>query len=275
MSAAAYRARSATELIDATFQILRRNAAGLITLSALFNIPNVILNAAVSRSAFTIGANGTVNPLASVNFTAYGLDFLFLLILSAVFQTAIIVACSDAYLGQPVNIADALKRALPKAFTIFIAYIGVSILIGIGTLFFIIPGVILALMLYATPCAILFENLDIGAAMSRSSALSKDLKGHIFVTFLLAFVIYLVGYFIILAIAGVAGGMVGAMAGMMSSVVTLIVLALGLTILMPILPLVVVLLYYDARIRKEGFDIELMSQQVGGPAAARPQPKPA
>ncbi len=274
MSAAAYRARSATELIDATFQILRRNAAGLITLSALFTIPTVILNAVLTRSTFTgLGTNVTSAQLARVNYTGYALYFLVLLILSAVFQTAIIVACSDAYLGQPVNIADALKRAIPKAFTIFIAYVAVSILIGIGFVFFVIPGVILALMWYATPCAILFENLDVGAAMSRSSALSKDLKGHIFVTFLLAFVIYLVGSFIIVFISGVAG----AMAGTMSAVVTLILMALLQTLLMPILPLVVVLLYYDARIRKEGFDIELMSQQVGGPAAsaAKPQPKPA
>lgn len=276
MSAAAYRARSATELIDATFQILRRNAAGLITLSALFTIPNTILNAWLTRSAFVgpvfrPGAD-TVTAMGSTA-TGYGIYFLLLLVLSAVFQTAIIIACSDAYLGREVNIADALKRALPKAFTLFLAYIAVTFLIGLGMLLFIIPGVILALMWYATPCAILFENLGIGDAMSRSSALSKDLKGHVFLTFLLAFLIYIVGYIILVMLAGMIGGLMPTA----SQMIALIVLALGLTVLMPIFPLVIVLLYYDARIRKEGYDIELMAQQVGAPAAtaAKPQPKPA
>jgi hypothetical protein len=268
VSAAAYRARSATELIDATFQIFRRNAAGLLTLSALFTIPNTILNVTLTRSALLRPGLASATAVG-YNFTGFGLYFLCLLVLSAVFHTAIIVACSDAYLGKEVNIADALKRALPKAFTIFVAYIVLSLLIGIGFIFFLIPGVLLGLMWYATACAILFENLDIGQAMSRSSALSKDLKGHEFATFLLAFVIYIVGYFIIAAIAGLTLTV--------SPFVYLIVLSLGLTLLMPIYPLVVVLLYYDARIRKEGFDIELMAQQVGGPAAtaAKPQPKPA
>jgi hypothetical protein len=272
VSAAAYRARSATELIDATFQILRRNAAGLLTLSALFTIPNTILNVTLTRSALLrpgIAASAAATAAAGYNFAGFGLYFLCLLVLSAVFHTAIIIACSDAYLGKEVDIADALKRALPKAFTIFVAYIALSIIIFIGFIFFVIPGIILSLMYYATACAILFENLDLGQAMARSSALSKDLKGHEMATFSLATVIYIVAYFIIAAIAGLGLAI--------SPFLYLILLALGLTLVMPIYPLVVVLLYYDARIRKEGYDIELMAQQVGGPAAtaAKPQPKPA
>jgi hypothetical protein len=269
VSAAAYRARSSTELIDATFQLLRRNAAGLLTLSALFTIPSTIAQVTLLRPAMIRPGAGPVAFSASSYGSGFLLYFLVAIILSSIFQTAMIIASSDAYLGREINIADALQRALPKAFTIFVAYILASIGIGIGFVFLVVPGIILALMWYATPCAIVFENAGIGAALSRSSALSKDLKGHVFLTFLLAFVIYLVGYFIIAAIAGVVGTL--------SSFANTIVLALGLTLLVPIFPLVIVLLYYDARIRKEGYDIELMGQQVGGPAASasKPQPKPA
>jgi hypothetical protein len=59
-----------------------------------------------------------------------------------------------------------------------------------------------------------------------------------------------------------------------SSYAQLIVQALGLTLIVPIFPIVIVLVYYDTRIRKEGFDIELMAQQVGGaePGTTNPQP---
>ena len=43
-------------------------------------------------------------------------------------------------------------------------------------------------------------------------------------------------------------------------------------LLYPVLAVTVTLLYYDLRIRKEGFDIEMMASELGGraPAAAPP-----
>ena len=37
--------------------------------------------------------------------------------------------------------------------------------------------------------------------------------------------------------------------------------------LYPLIPIVQTLLYYDARIRKEGYDLELMAEGLGGPEA--------
>jgi hypothetical protein len=263
VSAAAYRARSATELIDATFQLLRRNAAGLFTLSALFVIPNSIASTLlVPKPSGTTLYSGAMASLGG--FMLYGIAAL---ALSCVFQTALLIAASDAYLGRTVDVADSLKRALPKALPIFIAYILVWVGISIGFFFFIIPGVLFALSWYAIPCAIVFENAGIPDAFSRSSELSKGLKGHVFLTFLLAFTLLMVGYIIVFAIAGLTSTV--------SVYVQLIVQAIGLTFVQPLVPLVVVLLYYDARIRKEGYDIELMSNQVGGSAATAAKPQPA
>jgi hypothetical protein len=261
VSAATYRARSATELIDATFQLLRRNAAGLFTLSALFTIPNTIVSAVLLPTrAFVVGRAGAM-------WSGFFLYFLIALILGCFFQTALLIAASDAYLGRPVDVADSLKRALPKAVPIFIAYILASIGIGFACIFLVIPGIIVALMFYAVPCVIVFEDADITQAFSRSIELSKGLKGHTFLTFCLSFLLFLVGYVIVLVVAGFANAA--------SPYLRLIVQAVGLTLVQPIFPLVVVLLYYDARIRKEGYDIELMSRQVGGSAASAAKPQPA
>jgi hypothetical protein len=37
-------------------------------------------------------------------------------------------------------------------------------------------------------------------------------------------------------------------------------------LLSPVSAIAVTLLYYDFRIRKEGFDLEMLSQSIGGPA---------
>jgi hypothetical protein len=114
---------------------------------------------------------------------------------------------------------------------------------------------------------IVFENGDVSKALSRSSTLSKGLKGHIFLTFLLAFVIIWVASIIIFFIALAAGTL--------WSVLQVIVQATLQTLLIPIYPLFSTLLYYDARIRKEGYDIELMAQQAGDAAPGATNPLPA
>lgn len=258
MSAAAFRARSATELIDATFQLLRRHAAAFFTLSALFTIPNAILASIFMPQALLAAATPANATPALGGIFVYTLSAL---ALSAVFQTAMMIAASDAYLSQPVVVAEELRRAAPKAFTVFVAYIVTTIFIGIASIFFLVPGIYVALVLFAVPTAIIFEHVDLWAAFSRSSTLSKGIKGHVFLTFFLAAVVYLVGYFIVFALALMAAAIPGRIA-------SLIVNALGTTLILPIFPIVVVLIYYDARIRKEGFDIELMARQVGAPGTA-------
>jgi hypothetical protein len=119
------------------------------------------------------------------------------------------------------------------------------------------------------PCIIAIEGLTAGDAASRSFDLSKGLKGHVFLTGLVGFIIYIVGFFIIFFIAGLAGGF-GA-----QTLISQIIMALGASALLPLVPVTITLLYYDARIRKEGYDIELMAQQTGGPGAPPAKPQPA
>lgn len=267
MSAAAYRARSATELIDATFQLLRRNAAVFFTLSAMFTIPNTILQAIFYRPAFAqprpLGAAGP----GLGGFLVY---YLGALALGALFQTSMMIAASEAYLGKPVVLADDLKQAVPNWITIFIAFVITTVLICLGLLAFLVGAIYVGLVLFAVPPVIIFERADVGKAISRSSVLSKQLKGHIFLTLFLAGLIYIVGYVIVIIISGMMLTIPS-----FGNILQLVVQALGLTLIVPIFPIVAVLVYYDARIRKEGFDIELMAQQVGGAPAAAANPQPA
>ena len=265
MSAAAYRARSATELIDATFQLLRRNAAAFFTLSAMFTIPNTILQSIFMRPTLRQPTTlGTTGP----GLGGLLISYLGALALGALFQTAMMIATSEAYLGKPVVVANDLQRALPKLITVFFAYVLTTILVAISVIAFIVGAVYVALVLFAVPAIIILEDVDIGKAISRSSSLSKGLKGHIFSTLLLAGVIYIVGSAIIGFLAQLLGGI-------SSSYVALLVQALGQTIVVPIFPIVAVLVYYDARIRREGFDLQLMTQAVDGSAAAATKPLPA
>jgi hypothetical protein len=265
VSAAAYRARSATELIDATIQLLRRNFATFYTLSALFTVPFYVIPPLILPQS----PRGAAATPSAFNVTALIVFFVLALVLSAIFQTALFLASSDAYLGKPVVVADAISRAMKRAGAMAFGYIYQSFAVGLATLLFIVPGIYVALGLFAMPCIIALEGLSASDAASRSFELAKGLRWHVLLTGFVGFIIYFVGLFIILLIASLVGGF-GT-----QTLIGQIISALGASALLPIGPLVITLLYYDARIRKEGYDIELMAQQTGGPGAPPAKPQPA
>jgi hypothetical protein len=236
-------------LIDTAFQLIRRNATPMFTLGALVSIPIVVLQATVMHTS----------PLAALTSAgqtpAQGMGP-FLLYFALIFSWS----------GKPVVVADTIKRALSKFVPMFIAYILMSIAVGLGVIGLFVGAIIVALLLFAVPALIAFENVGIFAAFERSIGLSSGLKGHIFVTCLLAFVLYFVGYIIVVVVAATAGKMLNA------PLVGTVLVAVGTTVLVPVFPIVFTLLYYDARIRKEGFDIQLMAEQVPG---SRPAAQPA
>ena len=89
-------------------------------------------------------------------------------------------------------------------------------------------------------------------AFSRSSALSRGRKLHILGTSLLAFLIFFVIYF--------AVGIVAAMTG--SMVISTILTVVASIVAYPMFAIVEMLLYYDSRVRNEGYDIEMMAEAI-------------
>ena len=75
---------------------------------------------------------------------------------------------------------------------------------------------------------------------------------HIFGTLRLAFLIFFVVYFAIAIIAAMTG----------SVVISTVLTVAASIIAYPLFAIVEMLLYYDARVRNEGYDIEMMAEGV-------------
>ncbi len=253
----AYRARSSTELIDAGIRLLRNDFTVFFTLSALLIIP-IIAVQAVLTPTLMIGNASLLTPPAPGSFHPGSsfLAFLLTVVWSAIIHTAMFMASSDAFLGQPIDIGALVQRALPRATPMAIAYILATFWVSLGFLFFLIPGFLIACRVFAVPSAVAVENAGVAAAFGRSATLSSGIKWHIFWTAFLTILLYVVAYFIVFA----AGMWIGTQAHL--PILSTCLVALGLIVIGPIIPIVSTLLYYDARIRKEGFDIQLMAQHV-------------
>ena len=102
---------------------------------------------------------------------------------------------------------------------------------------------------------IVLENRSIVEAFTRSSLLSKDRKGHILLTL---FLIFLIIWLFSLAI-----GVIALFAGNVA--VTVVAQTLYTVVAYPLIGITQMILYYDARIRAEGFDIEVMAGSLGAP----------
>ena len=196
---------------------------------------------------------------------------------------------SDSYLGRETTLAQALGLGAEKMMPLFGVGLGKALLlslIGGGSMAIAaiaIPalatagagplGVVAMLVAmvgafwgtiyvacgYAvTTQVVVLESLD-GSfdSFGRSWELTRGLRGKVFLVALVTYIIYFV------PVAGV-GGVVGVMAATGQSGATLlaVILALLPVVLTPILACVFTLLYYDLRIRREGFDLQVLSQQL-------------
>jgi ABC-type Fe3+ transport system permease subunit len=100
--------------------------------------------------------------------------------------------------------------------------------------------------------------------MSRSKALASGNLGKIFGTLLVVGIIGVIVGAVFRAIGGLLGAMVFS-SPMPSLLVNSVFQVLGQTIAAPLSAVALVLLYFDLRIRKEGFDLEMMAQNLATP----------
>ena len=247
----ALRPRSVTEIVDAAFQVLRAHYAQFVMCSAIAYTPWLVLeliflgdpeNAPTPNMTFALGA------LAA----GIGLWVTFAL------MSAVIITCaSQAYLGDPVDVAGAVRRALPRLHRVMIAAVVRYALLMLGVLTLFIGSLYVIARYFALTPAIILEDVGPFAAMKRSSQLSHDRKWHILNTIGLVGIIYwilAIGVSMLAAIPGVF--MIQAIAGATFTILSY-----------PVIAITEALLYYDARIRSEGLDIELMAGELGLPTS--------
>lgn len=251
MSDTTLRARSTSEIVDAAFALYRRNAMQYIVLTAICYSPVLIVSLLlVARGpAIGTGALFAALPVYIVTMLAF-----------AVVSAAIVRIGSDVYLGREPDVNATIKAVMPRLPALIGGAILASLLAFVGLLLFIFPVFYVLTVTFAINPAIVLENKGPTDALSRSVALTKGRKGHVFLTLLLTWGLYLVLSIGITIVAGLVG----------SAVLLQIVSSLLAIFAYPIINLVVMVLYYDMRIRGEGFDVEHMSQSTGAPPVMSP-----
>ncbi len=261
---------STSELLDRTFHLYRNNFLVFVGIAAIPQL--VVLVLQLTGSALMVGS-----PILGGLFTAL-VAGLASFVAIEVSHAATVLAVSEIHLDRRASIGAAFSAAKQSLGRVIGISLGVGIAVAIGFVFLLIPGIYLALAWsLAIPVTVL-EGGGLGASTSRSKELTRGSLGRIFVILLLVGILTFVVSFIIQFPLGLLTAMSGqsyiagstALAHAMQSIGGF----LSTSLVGPLGTIALTLIYYDQRVRKEGFDLQLMMSalQSGAQAAAAATP---
>jgi membrane-anchored glycerophosphoryl diester phosphodiesterase (GDPDase) len=161
------------------------------------------------------------------------------------------------------GIAGAAFAALPTVAGTIVSGLAVILGVIIGGAFFMF----MVLRWGVAAPALVLEDLNARAAIKRSIEMTRGRKGRVF---LLGVCTVVITYAVLLLVQVpfiMAAGMVGVetTAGFWLTIAGAVLGTIGTTFTGPLLIIGQALLYYDARIRDEGLDLQLMMAAIEGP----------
>ena len=270
------------EIIDVAIKIWRRHLPTLARIVFVVVAPVQILSAVVAASVTpsdtgfeTVGPDGevTVDTGALAAWVAGTVTAQLLAALAVLIASAAVVrAVSTAYLGGTPEWKESLRAVSGRLGSlIWLAFLMVAGL-GLALLALVVPFFWLGVSWSLAFPVLIAEGLRGTGALGRSFRLVKGrwwpTFGALVLAFMLQFFVDLVlhlplGLLFVIDGDSLAGLAVSTVVSIISSVLTT-----------PFMAAVLVLIYFDLRVRKEGFDLQLLSQGVGLPGPTVPDSPP-
>jgi len=231
-------------VLGATFAIPLR-APMLVLIAAALLVPGYLL-----YYRFNDVGSPAYGP---AEYVGAGIGYLILLVGSYAFQALAPVAVDRVLRTGTFGPGEVARLGLPRVFHIIAVSIVMAVLVWVGFLLLVIPGIIVALMLAVALPVTVIERRGVIESLGRSRSLTKGYRGHIFGLYVVAGIISTVVWLVVfLPASGIFSndppavlpwGAVLAMT--LLSVVSLVLYNAG-----------VVALYHELRGAKEGSDAD-------------------
>ena len=258
---------SVGEILDAGFKLLRDRFGALMLCVLVPVVPLTILGTIVTASTDDTAFDTSVSTTSDDGSAVVGA------LLGGFLQGAAIAlavaACikmiSAAYLGERAGVGESLRFGMSRILALIGTYILVTLILIPAFIALIIPGIFVAVKLSVTFAAVVVERAGPGTSISRSWNLTR---GNWWRAFAVVLVVFLIVGVITFAVASVFLGAVLTEASevtvaILSTIVDIVINA----ITYPLWAAVITVLYYDLRVRNEGFDLQLLAAGVGADAS--------
>jgi len=256
-----------SDILDGAFKLLKANWRTVLLITAAFVVPLHLIAAFVQRnlyggrSLFDAVNNPALQSTSGDNarFLVAGVVALVSLLVTPFVAGAISKVVAASYLGGEETVGSALRATGRRAWALFGAWILVHILEVIGGVLCILPGLIAMATFVAVAPAIVIEELGPIRGMRRSARLIWP------------------RLFPVMGVALLSGVLASAVGNALGTVPSFAALAIGLKYAWPLLAagsilsalittpfvaIVATLIYFDGRIRQEGFDLQVMADAL-------------
>jgi hypothetical protein len=263
------------EILDVAIKVYSKNARALITIGAIVGVPLELLSGIVQLS--TVSSADDVSRSFNFDTTNMNNDFsrtrvaglvvvvVIALLISLLLTAATVKAVSDAYLGRVPSVRDSLVFAVHRIRSLLWLYV----LLGLGVALAAIALVIPAIWVYvawsvATP-VLLIEDVRGAAALRRSFRL---VRGRWWPTFGVQLMGGLIVYVATIVVSGVLAALpliIDSSSVLLAVVSSTIASAVAAALVQPVQGAITTVLYFDLRVRKEGFDLSLLASRLGLP----------
>jgi hypothetical protein len=218
-------------VMNGAWRILSANFPFFFAISLIVSLPHL----------FTL-----LSPPRPTNL-GYGFVFVLLagLFLTPIGQAVMLYGAFQKLRGQRFEMGEAFQRALARFFPLIGLAILSSLGIGLASMLLLVPGLILMVMWSVVVPACVIEGLGPTASMARSSQLTKGHRWKIFGAVLLLVIINLI-----------ASGIVGLVLAPIGYAVAAIGRLAWTAIWTAFWNCVLIMIYHDLRVAKEGIDTE-------------------
>ena len=231
------------EVVSKTFDLFRRD---FVRYFVIFAIAEVVIGLATLLAYSvvqlpTIPTNPTNLSWVPGYFAAFfGLYFIIAvvtLVVAPIVEGAAIKMAADAIEGKPVSLGASVGFALSKLVRLWALSLVLGVIVVLGLVALIVPGVILAIMFCLALPALLLENTGVFKSLGRSRELVGHRWGKTLATFLVLGLIVLVISVIITVVSGLFGDVGPVVSGFLSGFYE------------PILPIGLVIYFFSNRAR--------------------------
>jgi len=253
------------DILDRGLKVLLARLPAFYAINVLVLLPLIVIELLMPALIY---GGGPAEGGSAVVLIGLGL-FVLGVILQPLGTAAILHLISKEFVDERASISEAFQFAFRRFGPLLLTSMIAGIAIFFGMLLLVIPGIILAIWYTFVAQVVVVESLKGGAALSRSKELTEGYRGRVF------------GMFVLFLVAGmVLGYAVGFLDRVFPSAEQVrtdegvkvvyhfgrAALKTGVTRLVGILvqtysAVCFTLMYFDLRIRKEGFDLEMAAKQ--------------
>jgi len=259
-----------SDLLDETFRIYRSHFPLFAGLAIAVAIPTILFQLVAGTGTVfgtligdfnNAGSLGQPVPQSPLSFIQYPVALLLLPFQTGTLILTAVLVC----LNQPVSFLEVLGAVTRRYFGLWLVNL---LLIVTAALLICLPvGIFLVVRLAVALPAFFAERAPATAAIERSWRLTA---GSFWRTLGILVLVLVVNYAVTLALSPLLYALATLLPGISNQVKgDLVVIVSGLLgqVVLPVYAIGVTLVYFDLRVRKEAFDLELQAYRLGAAAA--------